>query len=256
MLKRPLFIAYKTIVAKEVLRFMRIWVQTILPPMVVSTLYLLIFGYVIGSRIGQMDGEQYLSYIVPGVVLMSAIMHAYSNTVSSFFLVKFNHSIEEILVSPMPNWLIMLGFITGGIVRGVIVGFAVFAIAWILVDFALPDMGLFIITLLLTTTLFSVAGFINAIFAKSFDDITIVPNFILMPLTYLGGMFYDIKILPEFWQTLSLFNPIFYMIDSFKASFFDHSIVSISLSFSVLALMIGLLFMLGLYLMQRHITDA
>ena len=251
-----LWIAYKTLVTKEILRFMRIWIQTILPPMIVSFLYLLIFGYVIGARIGTMSGEQYLTYIVPGVVLMSAIMHAYSNTVSSFYLVKFNHSIEEILVSPMPNWLILLGFVTGGIVRGFVVGLAVFLVAWAFVGFDLPHLGLFLVALLLTTTLFAVAGFINAIFAKSFDDITIVPNFFLMPLTYLGGMFYDIKILPEFWQTVSLFNPIFYMIDSFKASFFGISTVSIWLSFAILTGMIFILSWLGLYLMHQRVTNA
>ncbi len=251
-----MWIAYKTIVIKEILRFMRIWVQTLLPPMVVSTLYLVIFGYVIGSRIGDMSGQNYLTYIVPGVVLMSAIMHAYSNTVSSFFLIKFNRSIEEILVAPVPNWLIMLGFVSGGVARGFIVGLAVFLVAWAFVGFELPNMWLFSIALLLTSTLFSIAGFINAIFAESFDDITIVPNFILMPLTYLGGMFYDVKILPEFWQTVSLFNPIFYMIDSFKASFFDTSNVPILSSLMILTAMTIVLAGIGLYIMNRRITGA
>lgn len=250
-----LWIAYKTIITKEILRFMRIWVQTILPPMIVAFLYLLIFGFVVGSRVGQMDGQDYIHYLVPGVILMSAIMHAYSNTVSSFYLVKFNRSIEEILVSPMPSWLIILGFVTGGIARGVIVGIAVFLVAFLLVDFELPNMAIFLLILLLTTSLFSIAGFINAIFAKSFDDITIVPNFILLPLTYLGGMFYDVNILPEFWQNITQLNPIFYMIDGFKLAFFGHASISIMTSMTVLLGMILILFMLAMFLMNKRITN-
>lgn len=250
-----MWVSYKTIVIKEVLRFMRIWVQTVLPPMIVALLYLLIFGYVIGSRIGQMDGHAYVHYLVPGVVLMSAIIHAYSNTVSSFYLIKFNRSIEEILVSPMPNWLIMAGFITGGVIRGMVVGLAVFVVAWIFVGFVRPNLWIAVIVLLLTTTLFAIAGFINAVFAKSFDDITIVPNFILMPLTYLGGMFYDVAILPKFWQNVSLINPIFYMIDAFKNAFFGNATIAIGISLSVLLSMIIGLFTVALFLLKRHITN-
>ncbi len=251
-----LFTAYKTIVSKEVLRFMRIWIQTVLPPMITSVLYLVIFGYVIGSRVGEMAGFDYRVYIIPGVVLMNAIINAYSNTVSSFYLIKFNRSIEEILVSPMPNWLIALGFISGGVVRGLIVGLAVLLVAWLLVGFTLPQLWSFTLILLLTTTLFATAGFINAIFAKSFDDITIIPNFILMPLTYLGGMFYDINILPAIWQTISAFNPIFYMIEGFKNSFFSSANISISTSVTILILMIITLFILALYFMKQRITNA
>ena len=250
-----LWIAYKTITIKEILRFVRIWIQTILPPMIVAFLYLLIFGFVVGSRVGQMAGQDYVHYLVPGVILMSAIMHAYSNTVSSFYLTKFNRSIEEILVSPIPDWLIIAGFVTGGIVRGIAVGLAVFMVAWLVVGFALPNLVIFSLILLLTTTLFSIAGFINAIFAKSFDDITIVPNFILMPLTYLGGMFYDVRILPEFWQNVTQINPIFYMIDGFKVAFFGSASIPIIVSIAILLAMIIALFLLAVFLMQRHIIN-
>ncbi len=246
-----LYIIYKTILTKEILRFTRIWIQTILPPIIVTALYLLIFGGLMGDRIGDMDGIKYIEYISPGVILMSAIMSSYSNTVSSFYLVKFNHSIQEILVSPTPTWLIFAGFVSGGIARGVIVGITVFVVTWIFVDFQIPNILIFLSTLILTTTLFSTAGFINAIFAKSFDDISIVPNFILMPLVYLGGMFYDIKILPEFWQNISLYNPIFYMMDAFRAGFFNKSIEPVWYSQMILVFMIATLTIIALFIIPK-----
>ena len=246
-----LFTIYKTIVLKEILRFTRIWIQTILPPIIVTALYLLIFGGLMGDRIGSMEGIDYLEYISPGVILMAAIMHSYSNTVSSFYLVKFNRSIEEILVSPAPSWLIFLGFVSGGVVRGFVVGMAVFIVSWFFIGFKIPNIALFSATLILTTTLFSIAGFINAIFAKSFDDISIVPNFILMPLIYLGGMFYDIKVLPEFWQKISFFNPIFYMMDGFRASFFGIYTSPIWYSFTVIVIMIFVLVFIVLFIIPK-----
>ena len=247
-----LLIAYKTIFVKEVLRFMRIWVQTILPPTITTALYLIIFGGLIGARIGDMSGISYLEYITPGVILMTVITNTYANTVGSFYLAKFNHSIEEMLVSPMPNWLILLGFVSGGVARGFVVGLAVFLMTWVFVDIEIVSPILFFATFLLTATFFSITGFINAIFAKSFDDISIVPNFILMPLTYLGGMFYDVSILSEFWQQASAFNPVFYMIDSFRASFFATSVMPIWYSLSILIIMVVCASMVAIYLLSSR----
>jgi len=202
-----MWIAYKTIVIKEILRFSRIWVQTIFPPIITTSLYLLIFGGLMGQRIGDMQGIDYMHYIIPGIILMTVIQNSYANTVSSFFLAKFNHSIEELLVSPVPYWVILLGYISGGVARGFVVGLGVFIAVSFFVDFEIDNLLITIVTFLLTAVLFSLAGFINAVFAQSFDDITIVPTFILMPMTYLGGMFYSIEILPQFWQDASKFNP-------------------------------------------------
>jgi len=221
-----MWIAYKTIVVKEVLRFSRIWVQTIFPPIITTSLYLLIFGGLMGERIGDMQGVDYLHFIIPGIILMTVIQNAYANTVSSFFLSKFNHSIEELLISPVSYWIILLGYVSGGVVRGFTVGLGVFVAVSFFVDLQIYSIGIVLITFLLTAILFSLAGFINAIFAQSFDDISIVPTFILMPMTYLGGMFYSIEILPEFWQSLSKFNPIYYMVDSFRMGFLGSSIKS------------------------------
>lgn len=210
-----MWIAYKTIVIKEILRFSRIWVQTIFPPIITTSLYLLIFGGLMGQRIGDMQGIDYMHYIIPGIILMTVIQNSYANTVSSFFLAKFNHSIEELLVSPVPYWVILLGYISGGVARGFVVGLGVFIAVSFFVDFEIDNLLITIVTFLLTAVLFSLAGFINAVFAQSFDDITIVPTFILMPMTYLGGMFYSIEILPQFWQDASKFNPIYYMVEQF-----------------------------------------
>ncbi len=247
-----LLIAYKTLFIKEVLRFMRIWMQTILPPTITTALYLIIFGRLIGVHIGNMSGISYLEYITPGVLLMTVITNAYANTVSSFYLAKFNHSVEEMLVSPMPNWLILLGFVSGGVARGFVVGLAVFLMTWFFVEIKISSPILFFTTFFLTAAFFSITGFINAIFAKSFDDITIVPNFVLMPLTYLGGMFYDVSMLSEFWQQASAFNPIFYMIDSFRASFFATSVVPVWYSLTVLITMIICASMAAIYLLSAR----
>jgi ABC-2 type transport system permease protein len=204
-----MWIAYKTIVIKEILRFSRIWVQTIFPPIITTSLYLLIFGGLMGSRIGAMQGVDYLHFIIPGIILMTVIQNAYANTVASFFLAKFNHSIEELLVSPVPHWVILLGYISGGVARGLAVGLGVLIAVLFFVELQIDNIFIVASVFLLTAILFSLAGFINAVFAKSFDDISIVPTFILLPMIYLGGMFYSIDILPEFWQDLSKFNPIY-----------------------------------------------
>jgi ABC-2 type transport system permease protein len=249
-----MWIAYKTIVVKEVLRFSRIWVQTIFPPIITTSLYLLIFGGLMGERIGDMQGVDYLHFIIPGIILMTVIQNAYANTVSSFFLSKFNHSIEELLISPVSYWIILLGYVSGGIVRGFTVGLGVFVAVSFFVDLQIYSIGIVLITFLLTAILFSLAGFINAIFAQSFDDISIVPTFILMPMTYLGGMFYSIEILPEFWQMLSKFNPIYYMVDSFRMGFLGSSTTDFSVSVSVLGAMILILAGIAHYLLKKGVN--
>ncbi len=249
-----MWIAYKTIVVKEVLRFSRIWVQTIFPPIITTSLYLLIFGGLMGERIGDMQGVDYLHFIIPGIILMTVIQNAYANTVSSFFLSKFNHSIEELLISPVSYWIILLGYVSGGVVRGFTVGLGVFIAVSFFVDLQIYSIGIVLITFLLTAILFSLAGFINAIFAQSFDDISIVPTFILMPMTYLGGMFYSIEILPEFWQSLSKFNPIYYMVDSFRMGFLGSSTTDFSVSIMVLTSMIVILALVAFYLLKKGVN--
>ncbi|SMN12397.1 Putative transport protein [uncultured Candidatus Thioglobus sp.] len=249
-----MWIQYKTIVVKEILRFARIWVQTIFPPIITTLLYLLIFGGLIGQRIGDMQGINYLHFIIPGIILMTVIQNSYANTVASFFLAKFNHSVEEMLVSPIPYWVILLGYVSGGVVRGFTVGIMVFLAVSLSVDFEIYSISIALITFLLTAVLFSLAGFINAIFAKSFDDISIVPTFILIPMTYLSGMFYSIEILSDFWQTASQFNPIYYMVDSFRLGFLGISTSDFTTSLSVLSLMIVILTIIALYLLKNSVN--
>mgnify|MGYP001589993523 CR=1 FL=1 len=249
-----MWIAYKTIVIKEILRFSRIWVQTIFPPIITTLLYLLIFGGLMGERIGLMQGVDYVRFIVPGIILMTVITNSYANTVASFFLAKFNHSIEEVLVSPTPYWVVLLGYVSGGVARGFAVGTGVFFTVSFFVDFEIYSISITIITFLLTSILFSLAGFINAVFAKSFDDISIVPTFILMPMTYLGGMFYSVEILPEFWQSVSQFNPIYYMVDNFRLGVLGVSTADFMTSFTVLLTMISILVAVSLYLLKKGVN--
>ena len=249
-----MWIAYKTIVIKEILRFSRIWVQTIFPPIITTSLYLLIFGGLMGERIGDMQGVDYLHFIIPGIILMTVIQNSYANTVSSFFLAKFNHSIEELLISPVSYWVILLGYISGGIARGFTVGLGVFIAVSFFVELHIYNVWIVLMTFLLTAILFSLAGFINAVFAQSFDDISIVPTFILMPMTYLGGMFYSVEILPEFWQTLSKFNPIYYMVDSFRMGFLGSSTTDFWVSMAVLSSMIVVLAVVAFYLLKKGVN--
>lgn len=216
---RIFLIAYLTLVRKECHRFLRIWPQTLLPPVITTTLYFLIFGEVIGRRIGPMAGVAYLDYIVPGVILMAVINSAYANTVSSFFSAKFQRYIEEMLVAPMPSWVILAGYLTGGMARALITGGLVMAVALLFTDLRPQDPFWSGGIALLTALLFATAGLINAVFAKTFDDISIIPNFVLTPLVYLGGVFYSIELLPPFWQELSLYNPMLYLIGAFRFGF-------------------------------------
>ena len=249
-----MWIAYKTIVIKEILRFMRIWVQTIVPPVITTSLYLLIFGGLMGGRIGQMQGIEYIDFIVPGIILMTVIMQSYANTVSSFFMTKYNNSFEELLVSTTPNWIILLGFVSGGIARGLCVGLAVTFTISFFVEIKIFSLLIITITFFLTSIMFALAGFINAVFARTFDDISIIPNFVLLPLTYLGGMFYSIDILPSFWRALSAFNPIYYMMDAFRLGFLNIGSVELWKAFLVPISMIIVLALVANALLNRGVS--
>jgi ABC-2 type transport system permease protein len=245
------WIAYLTIARREVLRFSRIWVQTIIPPVVMVALYFIIFGNLIGQRIGTMDGLVYIDFIMPGLVMMSIITNSYTNVVSSFYGAKYSRHIEEMQVAPVPNIIILLGFVTGGMVRGICVGIAVTLVSMIFTEFRIHSLPVVLVVALLTSCLFALAGLINAIFANSFDHVTIVPTFVLTPLTYLGGIFYSIKMLPEFWQTASLGNPILYMVDSFRYGFRGISDIDLTTALVVILFFILLLFGVALTLLSR-----
>ncbi|MGD8957655.1 MAG: ABC transporter permease [Chromatiaceae bacterium] len=208
--------AFKTILTKEILRFARIWVQTVLPPAITMALYFIIFGKLIGAQIGDMEGFSYVDFIVPGLILMSVISNSYANVVSSFYSSKFQHNIEELLIAPLPNFIILAGYVAGGVARGVVVGVVVTAVSLFFTELNVHSYLVTLAVFVLTSILFATAGFINAVYANSFDDISIVPTFVLTPLTYLGGVFYSISMLPEFWQRASLINPVLYMVNAFR----------------------------------------
>ncbi len=246
-------IAFLTIVTKEIHRFTRIWPQTLLPPAVTTALYFLIFGTLIGSRIGKISGVSYMDYIVPGVILMSVISHSYANVVSSFYSTKFQHNIEELLVSPVPNWVILAGFVSGGIFRGLLVGAVVTFISSFFADIVVNNYWIAISVVILTATLFSLAGFVNAVFADSFDAISIIPNFVLTPLSYLGGIFYSVSMLPDIWQKISLGNPILYMINTFRYGLIGVSDVDVTISFIITIGFIVFLTAFSLFLLYKGI---
>jgi ABC-2 type transport system permease protein len=252
MMKRSL-ISLTSIARKEMTRIFRIWLQTLVPPVIMITLYFIIFGSFIGSQLSDIGGYSYMAFIAPGLIMMSIITNSYSNTVSSFFSTKFQRNIEELLVSPTPNWVIVLGYISGGMTRGLSVGFlvSVFSLFFI----RLPFFNIFYIILFafLTSFVFSLAGMINGIFAKKFDDISIIPTFVITPLTYLGGVFYSISLLPEFWQALSRANPIVYMIGGFRYGFLGISDINVWAGVGMLILFSVLLFSVTLYLLKKGI---
>jgi ABC-2 type transport system permease protein len=249
----PYYIAYRTIVVKEVLRFMRIWIQTVLPPAVTTALYFVIFGKLIGEQIGEMDGYRYIDFIVPGLILMSVISNSYANVVSSFYSSKFQRHIEELLISPVPNAVILAGYVSGGVARGIVVGITVTLVSMFFSDWQIYSYGITLLVFVLTSMLFAMGGFINAIYANSFDDISIVPTFVLTPLTYLGGVFYSISMLPEFWQKMSLFNPVFYMINAFRYGLIGTSDISMPLAFGIIIGFIILLAAFSLSLLRRGV---
>ena len=240
--------ALRTIIRKEIQRFLRIWVQTLIPPAITIVLYFVVFGQLIGARIGHMGGFNYMQYIVPGLIMMSVITNSYSNVSSSFFSAKFQRNIEELLVAPVPTWVIIFGYVGGGVARAILIGIIVTCVSMFFVDVQIHNLAAIVVTLLLTSTLFATAGLVNAVFAKTFDDISMVPTFVLTPLTYLGGVFYSLTLLPEFWQIVSKANPIVYMVNGFRYGFLGVSDVNVSVS---IAILVG--FNVVLYAVAHHL---
>jgi ABC-2 type transport system permease protein len=242
--------AFLTILIKEVRRFMRIWAQTLLPPAITMVLYFVIFGRLIGSRIGPMGGFDYIQFVVPGLIMMAVINNSYANVVSSFFGAKFQHHIEELLVSPTPNWVILLGFTAGGVARGLCVGLIVTVLSLFFTRLHVQDIGLTVLVVLLTSVLFSLAGFINAVFADNFDDISIIPTFVLTPLTYLGGVFYSMDLLSPFWRALAHLNPILYMVNAFRYGLLGVSDIRVDFALAMIVLFIVVAWFYSLYLLE------
>ena len=246
-------VAFYTIVRKEVLRVLRIWIQTIVPPAITMTLYFVIFGNLIGTRIGVMGGYSYMQFIAPGIIMMSVITNSYGNVVSSFFGAKYGGYIDEMLISPMSNATIILGHIAGGVLRGLLVGGMVTIIALSFTNLELKFPLITFSMVLLSSIVFALAGFISALFAKKFDDIAIIPTFVITPLTYLGGVFYSISLLPEFWQNASKFNPILYMVNAFRYGILGTSDIQISYAYIVVITFVIILFSLSLILLNRGV---
>ncbi|KFN51865.1 membrane protein [Arenimonas malthae CC-JY-1] len=252
-MSHPNLVAIKTIARREVARILRIWGQTLVPPAITMTLYFLIFGNLIGSRIGSMDGISYMDFIVPGLVMMAIIQNAYGNISSSFFGAKFGRHVEELLVSPMPNWVILGGYVAGGVLRGLMVGAIVLAIAMLFTKVRVPHPLVTLSTVVLGAVIFSLAGFVNAVYAKKFDDIAIVPTFILTPLTYLGGVFYSVKLLPGWAETATHLNPIFYMVNAFRYGLLGQSDVPMATAYALMLFFVVTLSALGLWLLKRGV---
>lgn len=247
------WIALYTLVRREIIRFFRIWSQTLLPPVISVFLYFIIFGSLIGSRIGQMGGVSYIEYIIPGMVMMAIITNSYANVVASFFSSKFQKNIEELLISPMPNSLILIGYSLGGIVRGVFVGILVIILSLFFAKLIMINFLVVLLVAILTSTTFALAGLLNGIYAKKFDDINLVPTFILTPLTYLGGIFYSIDLLPEFWQRVTYLNPIFYMVNAFRFGMLGQSDVDIGISLIVIGAFTVVLYFYALFLLNKGV---
>jgi ABC-2 type transport system permease protein len=250
---RSNLIALGTIARREVARILRIWAQTLVPPAITATLYFLIFGRLVGSRIGSMNGYSYMQFIVPGLVMMSIIQNAYGNISSSFFGAKFGRHVEELLVSPMPNWVILGGYVAGGVLRGLMVGTIVLIIAMLFTPVRVPHPLVMVTTVFLGAAIFSLAGFINAVYAKKFDDVAIVPTFILTPLTYLGGVFYSVKMLPLWAEAATHVNPIFYMVNAFRYGLLGASDIPLWIAYTLMLGFAGALTVLALRLLKRGV---
>jgi ABC-2 type transport system permease protein len=247
------WIGFETIVRREFNRVLRIWIQTLVPPAITMTLYFIIFGNLIGSRIGVMGGFNYMQFIAPGLIMMSVITNSYGNVVSSFFGAKFGKHIEELMVSPLPSSMILIGYVCGGVLRGLAVGAMVTLIALFFTDLSVAHPLIMVTTVLLTAIVFSLMGFINAVFARKFDDVTIIPTFVLTPLTYLGGVFYSISLLPEFWQNVSRANPILYMVNAFRYGVLGVSDIGIGTAYAIIGVAVVALYSLAWYLLDRGI---
>lgn len=245
------WIAFQTIVTKEIRRFTRIWTQTLIPPVMTMVLYFVIFGSLIGRRIGSMEGFDYITFVAPGLIMMSVLTNTYSNVVSSFFGNKYSRCIEETLVSPTPNYIILIGYVVGGVSRGLMVGFLVSVTSLLFTDMPIHSLPVILITVILTAVLFALAGLVNGVFARNFDDVNIVPTFVLTPLTYLGGIFYSISLLPDSWQLVSKFNPILYMVNAFRYGFLGISDIHVGAALSMICLFIIALAIYALYLLEN-----
>ncbi len=248
-----MLIAYTTMMRNELTRMFRIWSQTFLPPVVTTTLYFIVFGAFIGSQIAAIEGFSYIQFIVPGLIMMSVITSAYTNTVSQFFFHKWTKVLDEMLVSPMPEWLIIVGYVSGGVVRGLMVGVVVLIVSLFFTHLTIVNIAVLTAAILLTSVLFALGGLINGVFAKGFDGMTIVPTFVLTPLTYLGGVFYSIEMLPPFWQGVSLFNPILYMVNAFRYGFLGISDIPLWQCFGVLLLCMFVFLVVLVYLFRKGI---
>ena len=245
-----IWIAFQTIVIKEMRRYLRIWPQTLLPPAITMTLYFVIFGTLIGARIGEMGGFTYMQFVVPGLIMMAVVTNSYSNTVSSFFGTKFNHSIEELLVSPTPNWVILAGYVVGSVSRGLLVALIVTCLSLFFADLHVQHLAMTILVVLMTAVLFSLFGFINAVYANSFDDISIIPTFVLTPLIYLGGVFYSLDLLPPFWADVSRLNPLVYVVNGFRYGVLGVSDVNVGFALGMISLFTLLTLGFCLYLLN------
>jgi ABC-2 type transport system permease protein len=253
MSPQRIFISYYTMMRLEFVRMFRIWSQTLLPPVVTTTLYFVVFGAFIGSQIQPIGGYSYMQFIVPGLIMMSVITSSYMNVVSMFYFAKWTHNLDEILVSPTPDWVVIAGYVSGGVLRGLVVGLLVLGVSLFFTHLVIVNALVLILAIILTSVLFSLGGLINGVFAKGFDGISIVPTFVLTPLTYLGGIFYSIHALPEFWQKVSLFNPILYMINAFRYGFLGISDINIWQCFGVLIAFLIIFMGILVYLFRNGI---
>lgn len=244
------YVAFMTILRKEIRRYLRIWPQTLLPSAITMSLYFVIFGSLIGSRIGEMGGFSYMQFVVPGLIMMAIVTNSYSNVVSSFFGSKFNHSVEELLVSPVPNYVILMGYVIGGVTRGLFVALIVTMVSLFFSRLAIHSYFIVIVVVLMTSTLFALAGFINAVFANSFDDISIVPTFVLTPLIYLGGVFYSMDLLPDFWAGVSKLNPLVYVVNAFRYGVLGVSDVSLAFALGMIGFFTVLAFAYSMHLLN------
>ena len=247
------WVALSTIVRREVHRILRIWGQTLVPPAITMTLYFVIFGNLVGQRIGTMDGVPYIDYLVPGLIMMSVIQNSYGNIVSSFFGSKFGRYVEELLVSPTSSLTILAGYVLGALARGLMVGAIVLVVAMLFTDLRVQHPWVTLSTFVLASVVFALAGFVNAVYAKKFDDISIVPTFILTPLTYLGGVFYSVELLPEFWQRVSQANPILYMVNAFRYGLLGISDVDLGLAYAVMGVFVVMLGGFSLWLLEKGV---
>lgn len=251
MTTSPILVGYYTMLRKDIRRILRIWSQTLLPPVVTTTLYYLIFGAFIGSQIAPISGFSYMQFIVPGLVMMTVITSSYMNTVSTFYFAKWVHTLDELLVSPMPSWVVIAGFVSGGVARALMVAVLVLIVSIFFTNLTILSIGIVFAAAILTAILFALAGLLNGMFAKSFDAISIIPTFVLTPLTYLGGVFYSIDQLPEFFRIISLANPILYMVNAFRYGFLGISDVPVATSFAVMGVLIVVLLGTVLYLFHK-----